>query len=185
MSILSRRGEKPDYNDRLVEIMSLIRRQLKAAAWRIRWDSQGYMTKHSGTPYTRKEWAETLLSRIQQMSEQIYNSTSIVADELSISPEVEAILKDCPRYDSEKKYLKSKSGWGGGYKVHVFDYMQADSIVICRAAIDPEDWFKNNRSMAVIRVDNLIPPCNMVREEPKEEVKVLEKRYRLLIKRTK
>jgi hypothetical protein len=116
------------------------------------------------------------------MSEQIYNSTSIVADELSISPEVEAILKDCSRYDSEKKYLKNKSGWGG-YEVHVFDYMQADSIVICRAASEPEDWFKDNRSMAVIRVDNLIPPCNIMREEPKEEFKVLDKRYRLLIKR--
>ena len=86
------------------------------------------------------------------------------ADTLCISPEIESVFKTLENYNSERKYLNNTSGFSG-YDVILNDRMQPDCIIVDRVMIDPEDWFKNNRSMGVIKIDNCIQSWNVKGEK--------------------
>ena len=61
------------------EIDREIMRDLRnGAAWSLRWDYNGWKRAHNGggfNAYTQKEWNQTLITKINQLSAQIHKST--------------------------------------------------------------------------------------------------------------
>lgn len=68
----------------------------KAAAWRLRWDYNGW--QRIGTPstvYTQKDWNQTLMTQINKISAQIQKSTLRGgASFIVVSAEISAVLND-------------------------------------------------------------------------------------------
>jgi len=54
----------------------ILRDLRKGAAWQLRWDYNGWKrVSTAATPYTQKEWNQTLITKINQVSAQIHKST--------------------------------------------------------------------------------------------------------------
>jgi hypothetical protein len=57
-------------------VRRFIRDIVKAAAWQLRWDYNGWRkAATSANPYTQKEWNQTLITKVNQTSAQIHKST--------------------------------------------------------------------------------------------------------------
>jgi len=74
------------------EIMRDLR---KGAAWNLRWDYNGWRRLSLTTSYTQKDWNQTLITAINQLSAQIHKSTLRGgANWIVVSSEVSAIFDD-------------------------------------------------------------------------------------------
>ena len=123
-----------------MEIDRQILRELKrGAAWTLRWDFNGW--KHQGSQkYTEKEWKQTLITRINQISAQIHKSTLRGgANFIVISTEVSALFDDLENFmvsngniDDDKYNLGMRrvGTLSGRYTVYVDPYSRAGDILI-------------------------------------------------------
>jgi hypothetical protein len=123
-----------------MEIDRQILRELKrGAAWVLRWNFYGWKTQGS-QKYTEKEWKQTLITRINQISAQIHKSTLRGgANFLVISTEVSAIFDDLENFmvsngniDDDKYNLGMRrvGTLSGRYTVYVDPYAKAGDILI-------------------------------------------------------
>lgn len=172
MSVLLRKRKR--YNrdfDR--EQLPLLRRMLDAAAWRSRWDYNGW-SKHRNSNYTQKEWNQTLVTKINEISAQIHKCNEYgSADTLSVSPEALCVLEDLEYFvrEGDRMFL----GRNRNYEIHVNKYMQPNAMIVCRIVIDPEEWFENNRMMGVIMLDGI----RTFHTEPivDDTIKIIDRKY--------
>jgi hypothetical protein len=123
-----------------MEIDREILRELKrGAAWTLRWDFLGW--KYQGSQkYTEKEWKQTLITRINQLSAQIHKSTLRGgANFIVVSTEVSALFDDLENYmvsngnvDDDKYNLGMRriGTLSGRYTVYVDPYSKAGDILI-------------------------------------------------------
>lgn len=123
-----------------MEIDREILRDLKrGAAWTLRWDWAGWR-KQGSQKYTEKEWKQTLVTRINQISAQIHKSTLRGgANFIVVSSEVSAIFDDLeafgvsnaePGEDYYNLGIKRMGTLSGRYTVYVDPYAPAGDILI-------------------------------------------------------
>lgn len=111
----------------------------KSAAWKRNWDFLGWRAQGS-QKYTEKEWKQTLITVINQISAQIHKATLRGgANFVVVSSEVSALLDDLEMFyasdaeASKKTYnlgMRNAGTIKGRYKVYVDPYAKAGDILI-------------------------------------------------------
>ena len=126
------------------EIDREILRDLRSgAAWSLRWDYNGWKRANNGggfNAYTQKEWNQTLITRINQLSAQIHKSTLRGgANFIVVSSEASAIFDDleyfhvsnaAPEQDQYNMGIEKIGSLGGRYTVYRDPYAPANSIIV-------------------------------------------------------
>jgi hypothetical protein len=126
------------------EIDREILRDLRVgSAWQLRWDYNGWKRAASGggfNAYTQKEWNQTLITKVNQISAQIHKSTLRGgANFIVVSSEVSAIFDDLeyfhvsnanPEQDQYNMGIEKIGSLGGRYTVYRDPYAPANSIII-------------------------------------------------------
>jgi len=113
----------------------------KAAAWQLRWDYNGWRkASTSASPYTQKEWNQTLITKLNQVSAQIHKSTLRGgANFIVVSSEISAIFDDLeyfhvsdanPEQDSYNMGIERIGSLSGRYQVYRDPYAPAYSVII-------------------------------------------------------
>lgn len=113
----------------------------KAAAWQLRWDYNGWRKASSAaSPYTQKDWNQTLITRINQTSAQIHKSTLRGgANFIVVSSELSAIFDDLeyfhvsdanPEQDQYNMGIERIGTLSGRYQVYRDPYAPAFSCII-------------------------------------------------------
>ena len=121
----------------------ILRDLRKGAAWQLRWDYNGWKRANSGggfNAYTQKEWNQTLITRVNQVSAQIHKSTLRGgANFVVVSSEISAIFDDLeyfhvsnasPEQDQYNMGIEKIGSLGGRYTVYRDPYAPANSIII-------------------------------------------------------
>ena len=117
----------------------ILRDLRKGAAWQLRWDYNGWKRANSGggfNAYTQKEWNQTLITRVNQVSAQIHKSTLRGgANFVVVSSEISAIFDDLeyfhvsnasPEQDQYNMGIEKIGSLGGRYTVYRDPYAPAN-----------------------------------------------------------
>ena len=113
----------------------------KAAAWQLRWDYNGWRKATSAaSPYTQKDWNQTLITKVNQISAQIHKSTLRGgANFIVVSSEISAIFDDLeyfhvsdanPEQDQYNMGIERVGSLSGRYQVYRDPYAPAYSLII-------------------------------------------------------
>ncbi len=121
----------------------ILRDLRKGGAWSLRWDYNGWKRANSGggfNAYTQKEWNQTLITKINQLSAQIHKATlKGGANFVVVSSEVSAIFDDLeyfhvsnanPEEDQYNMGIEKIGSLGGRYTVYRDPYAPANSILV-------------------------------------------------------
>ena len=113
------------------------------AAWTLRWDYNGWRRSNNGqgyNAYTQKDWNQTLITTVNQLSAQIHKSTLRGgANWIVCSAEVSAIFDDLeyfhvsnasPEQDSYNMGIEKIGSLSGRYTVYRDPYFPAGKILI-------------------------------------------------------
>ena len=112
----------------------------KGAAWNLRWDYNGWRRFTAGqAPYTQKDWNQTLITAINQLSAQIHKSTLRGgANWIVCSSEVSAIFDDleyfhvsnaAPEQDQYNMGIEKIGTLSGRFTVYRDPYFPANQVV--------------------------------------------------------
>jgi len=119
----------------------ILRDLRKAAAWQLRWDYNGWRkASTSANPYTQKDWNQTLITRVNQLSAQIHKSTLRGgANFIVVSSEISAIFDDLeyfhvsdanPEQDQYNMGIERIGTLSGRYQVYRDPYAPAYSVIV-------------------------------------------------------
>lgn len=119
----------------------ILRELRKAGAWQLRWDYNGWRkASTAASPYTQKDWNQTLITRLNQVSAQIHKSTLRGgANFIVVSSEISAIFDDLeyfhvsdanPEQDQYNMGIERIGSLSGRYQVYRDPYAPAYSIII-------------------------------------------------------
>jgi hypothetical protein len=120
----------------------ILRDLRKGAAWNLRWDYNGWkrLSSSGTTPYTQKDWNQTLITAINQLSAQIHKSTLRGgANWIVVSSEVSAIFDDleyfhvsnaAPEQDQYNMGIERIGTLSGRYQVYRDPYFPANQVLI-------------------------------------------------------
>ena len=120
----------------------ILRDLRKGAAWNLRWDYNGWKRLSSAgtTPYTQKDWNQTLITAINQLSAQIHKSTLRGgANWIVVSSEVSAIFDDleyfhvsnaAPEQDQYNMGIERVGTLAGRYQVYRDPYFPANQVLM-------------------------------------------------------
>lgn len=119
----------------------ILRDLRKAAAWQLRWDYNGWRKASSAaSPYTQKDWNQTLITRVNQTSAQIHKSTLRGgANFIVVSSELSAIFDDLeyfhvsdanPESDQYNMGIERIGSLSGRYQVYRDPYAPSYSMII-------------------------------------------------------
>ena len=124
------------------EIDREILRDLRSlGAWQMRWDYYGWRKVSSASnAYTQKDWNQTLITKVNQISAQIHKSTLRGgANFIVVSSEISAIFDDLeyfhvsdasPEQDQYNMGIERIGSLGGRYQVYRDPYAPAYSMII-------------------------------------------------------
>jgi hypothetical protein len=113
----------------------------KAAAWQLRWDYNGWRKASSAaSPYTQKDWNQTLITKVNQISAQIHKSTLRGgANFIVVSSEISAVFDDLeyfhvsdanPEQDQYNMGIERVGSLSGRYQVYRDPYAPSYSMII-------------------------------------------------------
>jgi len=118
----------------------ILRDLRKGAAWNLRWDYNGWRRIANTTSYTQKDWNQTLITAINQLSAQIHKSTLRGgANWIVVSSEVSAIFDDLeyfhvsnasPEQDQYNMGIERVGTLAGRYQVYRDPYFPANQVLI-------------------------------------------------------
>lgn len=119
----------------------ILRDLRKAGAWHLRWDYQGWRKASSAaSPYTQKDWNQTLITKINQVSAQIHKSTLRGgANFIVVSSEISAIFDDLEYFhvsdasseqDQYNMGIERIGSLSGRYQVYRDPYAPYYSMII-------------------------------------------------------
>ena len=118
----------------------ILRDLRKGAAWNLRWDYNGWRRISATTNYTQKDWNQTLITAINQLSAQIHKSTLRGgANWIVVSSEVSAIMDDLeyfhvsnasPEQDQYNMGIERVGTLAGRYQVYRDPYFPANQVLI-------------------------------------------------------
>ena len=112
----------------------------KGAAWQLRWDYNGWKRLPNNNGYTQKDWNQTLMTAVNQLSAQIHKATLRGgANFVVVSSEVSAVFDDleyfhvsnaAPEQDQYNMGIERVGSLSGRYTVYRDPYAPAYSIII-------------------------------------------------------
>jgi hypothetical protein len=121
----------------------ILRDLRKGAAWNLRWDYNGWKRGTSANPltqYTQKDWNQTLITAINQISAQIHKSTLRGgANWIVVSSEISAIFDDLeyfhvsnasPEQDQYNMGIERVGTLAGRYQVYRDPYFPANTVLL-------------------------------------------------------
>jgi hypothetical protein len=119
----------------------ILRDLRKAAAWTLRWDYNGWRKASSAaSPYTQKEWNQTLITKVNQISAQIHKATLRGgANFIVVSSEISAVMDDLeyfhvsdasPEQDQYNMGIERVGTLSGRYQVYRDPYAPSYSMII-------------------------------------------------------
>ena len=119
----------------------ILRDLRKGAAWNLRWDYNGWKRLGSNAvPYTQKDWNQTLITAINQISAQIHKSTLRGgANWIVVSSEISAIFDDleyfhvsnaAPEQDQYNMGIERVGTLAGRYQVYRDPYFPPNQVLI-------------------------------------------------------
>jgi hypothetical protein len=118
----------------------ILRDLRKGAAWNLRWDYNGWRRLSQTTGYTQKDWNQTLITAINQLSAQIHKSTLRGgANWIVVSSEVSAIFDDLeyfhvsnasPEQDQYNMGIERVGTLAGRYQVFRDPYFPPNTILM-------------------------------------------------------
>jgi hypothetical protein len=118
----------------------ILRDLRKGAAWTLRWDYNGWKRLQLTTSYTQKDWNQTLITAINQISAQIHKSTLRGgANWIVVSSEVSAIFDDLeyfhvsnasPEQDQYNMGIERVGTLAGRYQVYRDPYFPANTVLL-------------------------------------------------------
>ena len=121
----------------------ILRDLRKGAAWNLRWDYNGWKRGTSSNPltqYTQKDWNQTLITAINQISAQIHKSTLRGgANWIVVSSEISAIFDDLeyfhvsnasPEQDQYNMGIERVGTLAGRYQVYRDPYFPPNQVLI-------------------------------------------------------
>jgi hypothetical protein len=121
----------------------ILRDLRKGAAWSLRWDYNGWKRGTSANPltqYTQKDWNQTLITAINQISAQIHKSTLRGgANWIVVSSEVSAIFDDLeyfhvsnasPEQDQYNMGIERVGTLAGRYQVYRDPYFPPNTVLL-------------------------------------------------------
>ena len=118
----------------------ILRDLRKGAAWNLRWDYNGWRRISQTTSYTQKDWNQTLITAINQLSAQIHKSTLRGgANWIVVSSEVSAIFDDleyfhvsnaAPEQDQYNMGIERVGTLAGRYQVYRDPYFPANTVLL-------------------------------------------------------
>ena len=119
----------------------ILRDLRKFAAWAMRWDYSGWRkTAQSSNAYTQKDWNQTLITKINQISAQIHKTTLRGgANFIVVSSEISAIFDDLEYFhvsdasaeqDEYNMGIEKVGSLSGRYQVYRDPYAPAHSMII-------------------------------------------------------
>ena len=123
------------------EIDREILRDLRVAGVKTRWDYNGWRKASSAaSPYTQKDWNQTLITKVNQISAQIHKSTLRGgANFVVVSSEISAIFDDLeyfhvsdanPEQDQYNMGIERVGSLSGRYQIYRDPYAPANSMII-------------------------------------------------------
>jgi len=118
----------------------ILRDLRRGAAWTLRWDWNG-IRKHSSPYYgTQKDWNQTLITKINQISAQIHKAVLRGgASWIVVSPEISAVFDDleyfhvsnaAPEQDKYNMGIEKIGSLSGRYQVYRDPYAPANTMLI-------------------------------------------------------
>lgn len=118
----------------------ILRDLRKGAAWQLKWDYNGWKRLPNNNGYTQKDWNQTLITAINQISAQIHKSTLRGgANFIVVSSEVSAIFDDLeyfhvsnasPEQDNYNMGIERIGSLSGRYTVYRDPYSPTKSVLI-------------------------------------------------------
>jgi hypothetical protein len=119
----------------------ILRDLRKGAAWNLRWDYNGWKRLGANAvPYTQKDWNQTLITAINQISAQIHKSTLRGgANWIVVSSEISAIFDDleyfhvsnaAPDQDQYNMGIERVGTLAGRYQVYRDPYFPANQVLL-------------------------------------------------------
>jgi hypothetical protein len=118
----------------------ILRDLRKGAAWNLRWDYDGWRRVQQVTSYTQKDWNQTLITAINQLSAQIHKSTLRGgANWIVVSSEVSAIFDDLeyfhvsnasPEQDQYNMGIERVGTLAGRYQVYRDPYFPPNQVLL-------------------------------------------------------
>jgi hypothetical protein len=121
----------------------ILRDLRKGAAWTAKWDYNEWKTGNGGVAfagYTQKDWNQTLITKINQVSAQIHKSTLRGgANWIVVSSEVSAVFDDLeyfhvsnahPEQDQYNMGIEKIGSLAGRYQVYRDPYLPAGKIIM-------------------------------------------------------
>jgi hypothetical protein len=119
----------------------ILRDLRKGAAWNLRWDYNGWKRLGgSAVPYTQKDWNQTLITAINQISAQIHKSTLRGgANWIVVSSEISAIFDDleyfhvsnaAPEQDQYNMGIERVGTLAGRYQVFRDPYFPPNQVLM-------------------------------------------------------
>jgi len=120
----------------------ILRDLRKGAAWNLRWDYNGWkrLSSVGAVPYTQKDWNQTLITAINQISAQIHKSTLRGgANWIVVSSEISAIFDDleyfhvsnaAPEQDQYNMGIERVGTLAGRYQVYRDPYFPANQVLM-------------------------------------------------------
>lgn len=119
----------------------ILRDLRKAGAWQTRWNYNGWrQVSTAANPYTQKDWNQTLITKVNQLSAQIHKATLRGgANFIVVSSEISAILDDLeyfhvsdasPDQDQYNMGIERIGSLGGRYQVYRDPYAPYYSMII-------------------------------------------------------
>jgi hypothetical protein len=119
----------------------ILRDLRKGAAWNLRWDYNGWKRLGgSAQPYTQKDWNQTLITAINQISAQIHKSTLRGgANWIVVSSEISAIFDDLeyfhvsnasPEQDQYNMGIERVGTLAGRYQVYRDPYFPPNQVLM-------------------------------------------------------
>jgi hypothetical protein len=119
----------------------ILRDLRKGAAWNLRWDYNGWKRLGSNAvPYTQKDWNQTLITAINQISAQIHKSTLRGgANWIVVSSEISAIFDDLeyfhvsnasPEQDQYNMGIERVGTLAGRYQVYRDPYFPPNQVLM-------------------------------------------------------
>jgi len=118
----------------------ILRDLRKGAAWSLRWDYNGWKRLSLTTSYTQKDWNQTLITAINQISAQIHKSTLRGgANWIVVSSEISAIFDDleyfhvsnaAPDQDQYNMGIERVGTLAGRYQVYRDPYFPPNTVLM-------------------------------------------------------
>jgi Major capsid protein Gp23 len=118
----------------------ILRDLRRGAAWTLRWDYNGLRKQSTSYYGTQKDWNQTLITKINQISAQIHKSTLRGgASWIVVSPEVSAVCDDLeyfhvsnagPEQDKYNMGIEKIGTLSGRYQVYRDPYAPANTVLI-------------------------------------------------------